>query len=221
MTGVQTCALPICRVRRILFSSLRYWTYFASSLSVAEAIRARSGWKILLIGVSSDVVIMDRVTHSLYPAEVPNEPNDPPHFPKTWRRPFAVVTGCEVCLVEAVSGTGSLEPKSGYTLQKCTHFGRLFGYCRLKALSQNPMEIGIRRVSEGYPQSIMALRNRRATRDSGSSDTTVPTTATWLQSKSWQIFARCSPALKTSCLSLWPIREGITSDGNPIHLRTN
>ena len=43
-------------------------TYFTSWLSVAEAIMANNGWKIMLIGVSSDVVIMDRVTHSLYPA---------------------------------------------------------------------------------------------------------------------------------------------------------
>ena len=35
---------------------------------VAEAIRAKSGWKILLIGVSSYVVILDAVTHSLYTA---------------------------------------------------------------------------------------------------------------------------------------------------------
>lgn len=34
------------RALRILFSSFRNWMYFASSLSVAVAIRASSGWKI-------------------------------------------------------------------------------------------------------------------------------------------------------------------------------
>ena len=32
---------------------------------------ARSGWKILFIGVSSDVVILEQVTHSFYPAGRP------------------------------------------------------------------------------------------------------------------------------------------------------
>ncbi len=36
-------------------------------LPVAEAIIARSGCKILRIGVSSDVVILDRATYSMHP----------------------------------------------------------------------------------------------------------------------------------------------------------
>ncbi len=64
---VWTC--PFIRERKILFSSLRAWTYLASCRSVAEAMRASSGWIILVISVDCYSAIWSGVSHSLYRAK--------------------------------------------------------------------------------------------------------------------------------------------------------
>ena len=56
--------------------------YLASSSLDAEAIRASSGWKILLIVVLCKSLLWDGLTHSLYPA-VPTI-SDPETGPKSF-----------------------------------------------------------------------------------------------------------------------------------------
>ena len=120
------------------YRSCPYSTYFASSLSVAEAIRAKSGWKVLLIGVSSDVVILDGVTHPLDPAgltmkgskaareqDIPKPPSSDHHRPHRLTRcgarcgaeiPCEISHGCTFFNPHARANTAKLRKLSGHLI---------------------------------------------------------------------------------------------------------